>query len=32
MMVGMMRSGFYGGYRAEYVSVPYVIGIALAPS
>jgi capsular polysaccharide transport system permease protein len=28
-VVGMMRSGFYGVYRDEYVSVPYVLGIAL---
>ncbi len=28
-VVGMMRSGFYGVYRDEYVSVPYVMGIAL---
>ena len=25
----MMRSGFYGVYRDEYISVPYVMGIAL---
>ena len=28
-VVGMMRSGFYGVYRDDYVSVPYVMGIAL---
>ena len=28
-VIGMMRSGFYGVYRDEYVSVPYVMGIAL---
>ena len=28
-VIGMMRSGFYGGYRDEYVSYPYVLGIAL---
>ena len=28
-VVGMMRSGFYGVYRDEYVSVPYVLGVAL---
>ena len=25
-VVGMMRSGFYGVYRDEYISVPYVLG------
>jgi capsular polysaccharide transport system permease protein len=28
-VVGMMRSGFYGVYRDDYVFVPYVMGIAL---
>ncbi len=28
-VVGTMRSGFYGVYRDEYVSVPYVMGFAL---
>ena len=28
-VIGMMRSGFYGVYRDEYVSVPYVMGFAL---
>jgi capsular polysaccharide transport system permease protein len=28
-VVGMMRSGFYGVYRDEYISVPYVLGLAL---
>ena len=28
-VVGMMRSGFYGVYRDDYVSVLYVMGIAL---
>ena len=27
-VVGLMRSGFYGSYDADYVSVPYVLGIA----
>ncbi|MEP1766929.1 MAG: ABC transporter permease [Sulfitobacter sp.] len=29
-ITGLMRSGFYGTYDAEYVSAPYVMGIALA--
>ena len=28
-VIGLMRSGFYGAYDASYVSVPYVLGIAL---
>jgi len=28
-IVGIMRSGFYGTYSADYVSVPYVLGVAL---
>ena len=28
-IIGEMRAGFYGGYRADYVSYPYVFGIAL---
>jgi capsular polysaccharide transport system permease protein len=28
-VIGEMRAGFYGGYHAEYVSYPYVFGIAL---
>jgi capsular polysaccharide transport system permease protein len=28
-VVGLMRSGFYGTYDASYVSLPYVLGIAL---
>ena len=28
--IGEMRAGFYGGYRADYVSLPYVFGIALS--
>ena len=28
-VIGLMRSGFYGTYDAAYVSVPYVLGIAL---
>lgn len=27
-VVGMMRSGFFGSYDADYVSVPYILGIA----
>jgi capsular polysaccharide transport system permease protein len=27
-VVGLMRSGFYGSYDADYVSVPYVLGVA----
>jgi capsular polysaccharide transport system permease protein len=27
-LIGMMRAGFYGSYHADYVSVPYVLGIA----
>jgi capsular polysaccharide transport system permease protein len=27
---GIMREGFYPGYDADYVSVPYVIGVSLA--
>ena len=27
-VVGMMRSGFFGSYEAEYVSMPYVLVIA----
>ena len=27
--VGQMRSGFYPGYEASYVSVPYVFGISI---
>jgi capsular polysaccharide transport system permease protein len=27
-VIGMMRSGFYGFYRPDYISVPYVLGIA----
>lgn len=29
-VIGLMRSGFYGTYDAAYVSVPYVLGIALS--
>lgn len=29
-VTGMMRSGFYPEYEANYVSVPYVMGISLA--
>jgi capsular polysaccharide transport system permease protein len=29
-IIGEMRSGFYGGYPAYYVSYTYVLGIALA--
>lgn len=29
-VVGLMRAGFYGSYDAGYVSIPYVLGIALA--
>jgi len=29
-VVGLMRSGFYGTYDAEYVSVAYVMGISLS--
>ena len=28
-VIGEMRSGFYGGYPADYVSYTYVLGIAL---
>ena len=28
-VTGLMRSGFYGTYEAEYVSVPYVTGISV---
>jgi capsular polysaccharide transport system permease protein len=28
-VIGAMRSGFYGGYPAGYVSATYVLGIAL---
>ena len=28
-VIGEMRAGFYGGYHADYVSYPYVFGIAL---
>jgi capsular polysaccharide transport system permease protein len=28
-VVGLMRAGFYGGYDARYVSLPYVFGIGL---
>lgn len=28
-VIGEMRAGFYGGYRADYVSYPYVFGIGL---
>jgi len=28
-VIGLMRSGFYGAYDAAYVSLPYVLGIAL---
>jgi len=28
-IIGEMRSGFYGAYRADYVSLPYVFGIGL---
>ena len=28
-IIGEMRAGFYGGYRADYVSYTYVFGIAL---
>lgn len=28
-VIGLMRSGFYGSYEADYVSLPYVLGIAL---
>jgi capsular polysaccharide transport system permease protein len=27
-VVGLMRSGFYGSYDADYVSVPYILGVA----
>lgn len=29
-VIGLMRAGFYGSYDAGYVSIPYVLGIALA--
>ena len=29
-VIGEMRAGFYGGYPADYVSYPYVYGIALS--
>lgn len=28
-VIGTMRAGFYGGYPADYVSVTYVVGVAL---
>ncbi len=28
-VVGTMRAGFFGVYRNEYVSVPYILGIVL---
>lgn len=28
-IIGEMRAGFYGSYRADYVSYPYVVGIGL---
>lgn len=27
-VIGLMRSGFYGTYHADYVSVPYILAIA----
>lgn len=27
-VIGLMRSGFYGTYEAEYVSIPYILAIA----
>lgn len=27
--IGLMRAGFFGTYHADYVSVPYVLGISL---
>ena len=29
-IIGEMRAGFYGAYRADYVSDPYVFGMALS--
>ena len=29
-VIGELRAGFYGGYPADYVSYPYVYGIALS--
>jgi capsular polysaccharide transport system permease protein len=28
-VIGLMRSGFYGEYQPQFVSIPYVLGIAL---
>ena len=28
-VIGLMRAGFYGSYEPHYVSLPYVLGIAL---
>lgn len=28
-VIGVMRTGFYGSYRADFVSLPYVFGVAL---
>ncbi len=28
-VIGVMRTGFYGTYRADYASLPYVLGVAL---
>lgn len=27
-IIGLMRSGFYGTYHADYVSLPYILGIS----
>lgn len=29
-VIGLMRAGIYGGYHPTWVSVPYVVGVALA--
>ena len=29
-VIGVMRTGFYGTYEADYVSYPYVLGLALS--
>jgi capsular polysaccharide transport system permease protein len=28
-VIGVMRTGFYGSYRADFASLPYVFGVAL---
>lgn len=28
-MLGLMRKGFYSNYSADYVSIPYVVGVSL---